>query len=50
MQSPPFDVSDHAHTPSTRTTSLMRVKIACTTFVYDTCCVGHWNKENERKN
>ena len=34
---------------STHATNLMRVKIAYTTSVYDTYCLGHWNKENERK-
>ena len=31
----------------TRASSLMNVKIACTTYVYDTS-LGQWNKENER--
>ena len=35
-----------AHT-STHPTSLMHVKKARTTFVYDTYCLGHWNEENE---
>ena len=33
---------------STRATSLMRVKRAHATYVYDTYCLRHWNKENER--
>ena len=35
---------------STRATSLMRVKIACTTSAYETFCVVHWHEENKRKN
>ena len=35
---------------STRANSLMRVKIAHTISVYDIHCLGHWNKENKRKN
>ena len=35
---------------STRTTSLMRVKKARATSVYDIYCLGHWKEENERKN
>ena len=38
----------HAHA-RTRATSMMRKKIARTTFVYDTYCLGHWNEENQRK-
>ena len=41
----------HASThASTRATSLKRViKIAHTTSVYGTYCLGHWNEENKRK-
>ena len=35
---------------STRATSLMRVKVARTTSVYDTYCLEHWNGESETKN
>ena len=37
-----------AHT-STRTNSLMSVKIARATYVYDTHCLGQCNEKNERK-
>ena len=33
---------------TTRATSLMYVKIAHATFVYDTCCVGHSNEGNDK--
>ena len=38
----------HAHT-STCATSLMHVKIAHATSLFDTYCLGHWNEENKRK-
>ena len=37
-----------AHT-STRATSLMSVKIARATYIYDTHCMGQCNEKNERK-
>ena len=37
-----------AHT-STHATSLMSVKIARATYVYDTHCLGQCNEKNERK-
>ena len=38
----------HMHA-STCATSLMHVKIACTTSVYNTYCLGHWSEQNQRK-
>ena len=35
---------------STFATSFMHLKIALTTSIYDTYCLGHWNQENKRKN
>ena len=34
---------------SSQSASLMHLKKACATSVYDTYCPGHRNKENERK-
>ena len=34
---------------STHATSAMFVKKACTTSIYDTYCLGHWNEENQQK-
>ena len=42
-----IDVITLAHA-STLITSLMCVKIACVTSVYNTCSLGQWNEEDKR--
>ena len=40
----------YAHS-SIQTTSFMRLKpLIVYNTVYNTCCLDHWNEENERKN
>ena len=47
LQSSPFHACDCTHD---RITSLMHVKKTRAISVYDTHCLGYWNRENERKN
>ena len=49
-QSFPFDACNRTCTPAHMPLVWHMWKIAHITFVNDTFCLGHWNKENERKN
>ena len=45
-----WHVSLHAHTKAHMPLVWCIEKIACTSNVYNTFCLEHWNKENKRKN